>query len=105
MGTQTKISDIHTAEDQSNGVPVMAPGIYGLLGGALLARPEKVAWLENQGYVAIDTDQGVCAFTEAGATWLEDATDDIMDEYFYRPAQDFSDVLGLDGDATETGDV
>lgn len=91
--TETNISDLHTSEDQSNGVPILAPGIYGLLGGALLARPEKVAWLEQQGYVSINDEVGICAFTEAGGTWLEDATDDIMDEYFYRPPQDYSDVV------------
>ena len=97
----TKLKDIHTDEDQANGVPILAPGIYGLLGGALLARPEQVTWLESHGYVSISEDLGVCAFTEAGATWLDEQTDDTMNIYFYRPTADFSDVVaGLEAETT-----
>lgn len=105
MTTTTKrITDIHSTEDQHDGVPILAPGIYGLMGGALLARPSSVAWLEDQGYVSIDSEEGVCAFTEAGGTWLEDQSDESMDRYFYRPTDDYGTsgtlaaLLGLSDD-------
>jgi hypothetical protein len=87
--SEKKITDIHTDADQADGVPILAPGIYGLLGGALLAKPAGVAWLESSGYVEIDPEKHVCSFTEAGAIWLDDATDEAMDQYFYRPTSPF----------------
>ena len=103
MTTKLKKADeIHTAEAQADGVPILAPGIYGMLGAGLLARPEKLSWLEAQGYVSIDADQGVCSFTEAGATWLDDQTDESMDVYFYSPPTDFNDVVAGLGDLDGT---